>query len=156
MPGAPRSTSTSSSTASSEAKPADKPSEPSEPTSSESGEPDEKAGEAPKKESAEQPVAVSGPPPDAAPPLSPNAQAPASVALDDAPEPPSRALELGFTAGIANRPSENDQITFGPAVAWGFYARPEIKPWLGVRLYYREEYIPVTVEPGLAVGHEGC
>ncbi len=143
-PGEKAQTSTESSGAeSSEA--TDKPAETSEPAT---GATDEEAGEAPKKDPAEQPVAVSGPPPDAAPPLSPEAQAPKSVALDDAPELPSRALELGFMAGIANRPSESDQITFGPAVAWGFYARPEIKPWLGVRLYYREEYIPVTVEQG--------
>jgi hypothetical protein len=70
------------------------------------------------------------------------------VPLDDAPEPPSRALEFGIYAGIANRPSETANITYGPAVAWGVYMRPEITSWLGVRMYYREEYIPVTIEPG--------
>jgi hypothetical protein len=68
--------------------------------------------------------------------------------LVDGPRPKARALEIGTFVGAANRPSEGGLITYGPSVAWGFYARPVLRKWLGLRLYYREESIPVTVEPG--------
>lgn len=97
---------------------------------------------------AEVPAATAAPAYAAQPTLRADAQTPVPVALDDAPEPPSRALEVGAFVGIANRPSEGDLVTYGPTVAWGIYARPEIRSWLGVRLYYREESIPVTVDEG--------
>ncbi len=93
-------------------------------------------------------MATSGPSPEATAPLDPNAQAPSSVQLVDGPMPKARALDLGAFAGISNRPAEGEGITYGPAVAWGIYARLELRRWLGLRLYYREEYIPVTVERG--------
>ncbi len=94
------------------------------------------------------PVATSDPAPEAKAPLAPDAQSPAPVALVDSPRPKARALEIGAFVGASNRPSEEDSITYGPAVAWGFYARPELRKWLGLRLYYREESIPVTVDRG--------
>ncbi len=94
------------------------------------------------------PVATSEPSKEAQAPLDPNAQTPAPVTLVDGPRPKARALEIGSFVGAANRPSEGDLITYGPSVAWGFYGRLVIKKWLGLRLYYREESIPVTVERG--------
>ncbi len=94
------------------------------------------------------PAATSEPSKEARAPLDPNAQSPAPVTLVDEPRPKARALEIGSFVGAANRPSEGDLITYGPSVAWGFYGRIVLKKWLGLRLYYREESVPVTVERG--------
>lgn len=78
----------------------------------------------------------------------PTAQQPAPVALDDRPEPPPRLVEVGPFFGFTLRPSEDSRVSFDPAFTWGAYVRPEVTSWLGVRLYYRQESIPVSVRRG--------
>lgn len=86
--------------------------------------------------------------PEPLPPLDPNAQRPAPVLRPDVPDPPSRMLEVGPYFGYTLRPSRSDSVTYGPAATWGFYARPQVTSWLSMRLYYRQEVIPVTVHRG--------
>jgi hypothetical protein len=108
----------------------------------------ETEGNPPEPAAGGKPAATSEPSKEAKTPLDPEAQTPAPVTLVDGPRPTARALDLGAFVGASNRPSEEDSITYGPAVAWGFYARPLLRKWLALRLYYREESIPVTVERG--------
>ncbi|NLE85396.1 MAG: hypothetical protein GX607_03250 [Myxococcales bacterium] len=81
-------------------------------------------------------------------PLLPNAQQPTPVPLDDRPDPPSRLVEVGPYFGFTLRPSEDARVSYAPSLTWGAYIRPEVTSWLGVRLYYRQESIPVTVRRG--------
>ncbi|MCH2109976.1 MAG: hypothetical protein MK135_11645 [Polyangiaceae bacterium] len=81
-------------------------------------------------------------------PLSPDSQRPGPVAVDDSPFPPNRWLDVGGFMGLVVRPSKKSGIEFGPGIAYGAYLRPEITSWLGARLYYRQESLTVSVEPG--------
>ncbi len=78
----------------------------------------------------------------------PTSQQPTPVALEDRPEPPSRLLEVGPYFGFTLRPSEDARVSYAPALTWGAYIRPEVTSWLSLRLYYRQESIPVTVRRG--------
>lgn len=82
------------------------------------------------------------------PELDPRSQRPEPVALRDEPDPPTRLVDVGPFFGITLRPAENSRVAYDPAFTWGIYARPELTSWLGVRLYYREESIPVDVPRG--------
>ncbi len=84
----------------------------------------------------------------APPPLDPASQSPEPVKLDDRPWPPRRLVDVGAFVGAVNRPSGSSLVTYGPTVAWGFYGRPLLTDWLAVRVYYREELIPVDVKAG--------
>jgi opacity protein-like surface antigen len=59
-----------------------------------------------------------------------------------------RWSSVGGFVGVVSRPSSSDSFHYKAGVAYGGYFRPEIFSWLGIRLYYRKEFIPVDVEPG--------
>ena len=59
-----------------------------------------------------------------------------------------RWTAVGPFVGMISRPSKSSNITYQVGSAYGGFFRPQIVPWLGLRLFYREERIPVTVEPG--------
>lgn len=80
--------------------------------------------------------------------LDPRSQQPTPVSLEEAPHRPERLVEVGPYLGITLRPADDSRVAFDPALTWGIYARPEITSWLGVRLYYRYESIPVSVRRG--------
>lgn len=61
---------------------------------------------------------------------------------------PHRWASAGGFVGWVHRRGQSDSISYQPGIAWGGYLRPEITPWLGLRLFYREERIPVQVEKG--------
>jgi hypothetical protein len=82
------------------------------------------------------------------PPLDPRAQSPEPVPRAELDDPPSRPLEVGPFFGYTLRPAKGDAISYQVAPTWGFYARPQVTPWLGVRLFYRQESIPVSVGRG--------
>lgn len=63
-------------------------------------------------------------------------------------DPGQRWAGVGAFVGWVSRPSDSDSIKYRPGVAYGGYLRPEITSWLGLRLFYREENLPVSVEPG--------
>lgn len=54
----------------------------------------------------------------------------------------------GGFLGWVSRPSQSDSIKYRPGIAWGGYVRAELVSWLGLRLFYREERVPVQVESG--------
>lgn len=80
--------------------------------------------------------------------LDPGSQQPTPVLLNDAPRRPERLVEVGPFLGVTLRPADRSGVSYDPALTWGVYARPEITSWLGVRLYYRQESIPVSVSRG--------
>lgn len=82
------------------------------------------------------------------PPFDPRAQSPEPVPRTEPEEPPSRLLEVGPFFGYTLRSSKSDAISYLVAPTWGFYARPQVTPWLGIRLFYRQESIPVSVARG--------
>lgn len=59
-----------------------------------------------------------------------------------------RWTTVGPFVGMVSRPSKSSEITYQVGTAYGGFFRPQITPWLGLRLLYREERIPVTVAPG--------
>lgn len=59
-----------------------------------------------------------------------------------------RWSSVGAFVGMVYRPSTSDSIRYKPGLAYGGYFRPELLSWLGVRLFYRKEFIPVVVESG--------
>jgi len=61
---------------------------------------------------------------------------------------PHRWMSVGGFVGWVHRPSQTSAIRYRPGIAWGGYVRPELASWLGLRLFYREERLPVEVEPG--------
>lgn len=61
---------------------------------------------------------------------------------------PHRWASAGGFIGRVHRTSQSDSISYRPGIAWGGYLRPELTPWLGLRLFYREERIPVQVDKG--------
>jgi hypothetical protein len=61
---------------------------------------------------------------------------------------PHRWASAGGFIGWVHRANQSDSISYRPGIAWGGYLRPELTPWLGLRLFYREERIPVRVEKG--------
>ncbi|HSC87633.1 MAG TPA: hypothetical protein VLC09_10200 [Polyangiaceae bacterium] len=81
------------------------------------------------------------------PPLHPNAQDD-YVVSNDPPRAPSRKVELAFLFGSVIRPSGQDAIHYETGYFLGGSARVELAPWMGVRLLYREEHVPVLVQPG--------
>jgi hypothetical protein len=85
---------------------------------------------------------------DAFPELHARAQRPEPVALHDVPDPPSRLIEVGPFFGYTVRPSSGDLVRYGPGFTWGMYMRPELTSWLGARIYFRQESIPVDVRRG--------
>jgi hypothetical protein len=61
---------------------------------------------------------------------------------------PHRWASAGAFIGWVSHNSASDAIKYRPGMAWGGYLRPEFFSWLGLRLFYREERIPVQVERG--------
>jgi hypothetical protein len=61
---------------------------------------------------------------------------------------PHRWMSVGGFVGWVHRPSQTSAIRYRPGIAWGGYVRPEIASWMGLRLFYREERLPVEVERG--------
>ena len=81
-------------------------------------------------------------------PLDPDSQRPGAVRQVDEPFAPNRWLDVGGFVGSAIRPNGSGPIQYKVGLAYGAYIRPEIKSWLGLTLYYRQESIPVSVEQG--------
>lgn len=63
-------------------------------------------------------------------------------------EPGQRWAGVGGFVGWVHRPSKDSALNYRPGVAYGGYIRPEVTSWLGLRLFYREERLPVSVQPG--------
>src|SRR5690606_21478740 len=59
-----------------------------------------------------------------------------------------RWASMGGFVGWVSRPSKSQEIRYRPGLAYGGYIRPEVFEWLGFRAFYREERIPVALEPG--------
>lgn len=82
------------------------------------------------------------------PPLDPHSQDPDYVEPNDGPTSPSRKIELGALFGSVIRPSDKQSIHYGTGYFFGGFVRAELAPWMGFRVYYREERVPVDVAPG--------
>lgn len=63
-------------------------------------------------------------------------------------KPSTRWSEVGGFVGMVNRNGGGDNFRYGVGMVYGGYFRPQITSWLGVRLYYRQESIPVEVRDG--------
>lgn len=63
-------------------------------------------------------------------------------------KPGMRWTVIGPFVGIVGRPSTSDEIQYRSGVAFGGFFRPQLAEWLGARLFYREERLPVDVAPG--------
>lgn len=59
-----------------------------------------------------------------------------------------RWSSVGAFVGVVHRPSGSSSIRYNAGIAYGGYFRPELFSWLGVRLFYRKEFLPVAVSPG--------
>ncbi len=62
--------------------------------------------------------------------------------------PKTRWAAVGAFVGWVHRPSGTERIRYRPGVAYGGYLRAEVASWFAVRIFYREERIPVEVSPG--------
>lgn len=67
---------------------------------------------------------------------------------EEAPKQGMRWTVIGPFVGIVGRPSTSEEIQYRSGVAYGGFFRPQLAEWLGIRLFYREERLPVDVAPG--------
>jgi hypothetical protein len=64
------------------------------------------------------------------------------------PVAPSRRVELGLDSGLARRPAQGEDATYGTGVLWGGHVRLPLASWLGFRATAAQSAHSVTFRNG--------